>query len=452
MSENTAYTTAPKASALATTIVAEATGFAAFTERYGQQPASQPTKQEHVDSEATEQLASATSALRLNGDEARREESAAPEEDGVGKEGRKEEPEPRTQEKLGTHSDIETPAGLGTTVSADNNVQAALAKERGQSPPPLSQGDAQERDEDQESEPARPPQPQQENLTGSNIQTCAGIGTTTSPDDDIQAAIAKERSNQGQEAPSTTESGIVDSDSTSKGQGNPESQQGPGIPTAAGDGTTLSPDDDNSSESSGDTPATEHSATNHEPSSDGRAGWKDKLKGQAKIVAGKMSRNEEKVELGREIKAVEQPHVVGDSGEGLRKIVPITPGGRINSTTIPALDGAVGMSGGSDYLRIDQFGKTRLDARYFFRLRSGHNLYIQSSGVRFVPKSYPDQSAQDRLLAGEDIDPNLYYFRLKLILESDDPDEKVQDVVNKVVIASAVRHPDKVVYQAYVVE
>ncbi|KAJ1034563.1 hypothetical protein NDA18_001419 [Ustilago nuda] len=149
---------------------------------------------------------------------------------------------------------------------------------------------------------------------------------------------------------------------------------------------------------------------------------------------------------------VEQPHVVGDSGEGLRKIVPITAGGRINSTTIPALDGAVDMSGGSDYFRIDQFGKTRLDARYFFRLRSGHNLYIQSSGVRFVPKSYPDQSAQDRLLTGEDIDPNLYYFRLKLILESDDPDEKVQDVVNKVVIASAVRHPDRVVYQAYVVE
>ncbi|SOV02602.1 uncharacterized protein UDID_02029 [Ustilago sp. UG-2017a] len=273
MSENTAYTTAPKASAIATTIVAEATGFAVFTERYVQQPASQPTKQEHVDSEATEQLASATSALRLNGDEARREESAAPEEDGVGKEGRKEEPEPRTQEKPGTHSDIETPAGLGTTVSADNNVQAALAKERGQSPPPLSQGDAQERDEDQESEPARLPQPQQENLTGSNIQTCAGIGTTTSPDDDIQAAIAKESKDQASQQQQVTEP--------------------PYLPTMI----------ENSSESSGDTPATEHSATNHEPSSDGRVGWKDKLKGQAKIVAGKMSRNEEKVELGREIKA-----------------------------------------------------------------------------------------------------------------------------------------------------
>lgn len=310
MSENTAYTTAPKASALATTIVAEATGFAAFTESYGQQPASQPTKQEHVDLEATEQLASATSALQLNGDEARTEKSAAPEEDSVEKESRKEEPEPRTQEKLGTQSDIETPDGLGTTDSADNNVQAALAKERGQTLSPLSQGDAQERDEDQDSEPARPPQPQQENLTGSTIQTCAGIGTTTSPDDDNQAAIAKERSNRGQEAPSTTKSGTVDSDSTSKGQGNPEWQQGSGIPTAAGDGTTLSPDDDvqaatknkhssattnstssssnseNSSESSGDTPATEHSATNHEPSSDGQSRVEGQIERSSKDCCG----------------------------------------------------------------------------------------------------------------------------------------------------------------------
>ncbi|KAJ9477405.1 hypothetical protein PHBOTO_000937 [Pseudozyma hubeiensis] len=149
---------------------------------------------------------------------------------------------------------------------------------------------------------------------------------------------------------------------------------------------------------------------------------------------------------------VETPSVIGDSGEGLRKIVPISAGGLINSTTIPALDGAVGQAGGSDYYRIDQFGKTRLDARYFFTLKSGRNLYFQSSGIRFVPSSYPDQSAKAKLLAGEDIDPTKYYFRLKLILESDDPDPQVQDLVNKIVIASAVRHPDRVVYQAYVVE
>ena len=149
---------------------------------------------------------------------------------------------------------------------------------------------------------------------------------------------------------------------------------------------------------------------------------------------------------------VSAPHVVGDSGEGLRKIVPILPNGTITSHTHPAFDGAIGQPGGSDYFRIDAFGKTRLDARYFFTLKSGHNLYFQSSGIRFVPESYPDQSAKQKLLNGHDLDPKLYYFRLKLVLECDDPDPHVQDVVNKVIIASAVRHPDSVVYDAYVVE
>lgn len=68
---------------------------------------------------------------------------------------------------------------------------------------------------------------------------------------------------------------------------------------------------------------------------------------------------------------VEKAHVVGDSGEGMRKIVPITQGGRIESNQVPAFDGAIGMPGGSDYFRTDRFGKTRLDARYFFKLKSG---------------------------------------------------------------------------------
>lgn len=147
---------------------------------------------------------------------------------------------------------------------------------------------------------------------------------------------------------------------------------------------------------------------------------------------------------------VDPPNVVGDSGEGVRKIVPITTGS-LSSSAVPALDGAKLMPGGSDYFRTDAMGKTRLDARYYFQLRDGHNLYVQSSGIRLVPASYNNPQAKEDLLAGKDIDPTTYYFRLKLILESDSPDAQVQDIVNKIVIASAVRHPDSVVYQAYVV-
>ncbi len=80
---------------------------------------------------------------------------------------------------------------------------------------------------------------------------------------------------------------------------------------------------------------------------------------------------------------VEVAHPVGDSGEGLRKIVPITAGGRMTSDTIPAFDGAEGMPGGSDYFRIDQFGKTRLDARYFFKLKSGRKFSFLPPSLSF---------------------------------------------------------------------
>lgn len=152
----------------------------------------------------------------------------------------------------------------------------------------------------------------------------------------------------------------------------------------------------------------------------------------------------------RAVCRVDPPQVVGDSGEGLRKIVPITSGA-LSSTQIPALDGATLMPGGSDYFRTDAQGKTRLDARYYFHLADGHNIYFQSSGIRLVPDSYANPQAKHDLLAGKDIDPATYYFRLKLMLESDSPDPQIQDLVSKIVIASAVRHPDSVVYQAYVV-
>ncbi|PWZ03350.1 hypothetical protein BCV70DRAFT_197565 [Testicularia cyperi] len=147
---------------------------------------------------------------------------------------------------------------------------------------------------------------------------------------------------------------------------------------------------------------------------------------------------------------VEAAEPVGDSGEGFRKIVPIGRGA-IESDKCPALDGAQLMPGGSDYFRTDQYGKTRLDARYYFKLKSGHNMYFQSSGLRLVPESYNDPEAKAAILAGKDVEPSRYYFRLKLILETDCPDTQLQDIVNKIIIASAIRRPKAVIYQAYVV-
>lgn len=141
---------------------------------------------------------------------------------------------------------------------------------------------------------------------------------------------------------------------------------------------------------------------------------------------------------------------VGDSGEGERRVVELASGEL--ESPLPALNGARLVQGGADYLRIDTKGHARLDARYVFQLPSRHLLYFQSSGIRHVPPSYSDPQAATLLAQGHDIHPNRYYFRLKLILESDDPDPHVQDIVNKILIASAVRGPLSIVYDAYVVE
>ncbi|TKY89418.1 hypothetical protein EX895_001949 [Sporisorium graminicola] len=398
---------------VASTIVSEATGFAALSETYSDAPTAQP---EHPGASSTvpsDDPSSSTDqpdASVLARDDTQEELERGPSSS--------ERPQ-QSQSHIGTESDIPTTGGAGTTASPDDDVKDALAKE-GQK-------------------------------HGGASQAAVGVDYSDQPcpTADARRETPTSKPAEGKTQFDSREQQLHGSSENSSASSDPRSES-----TAA----TSAPQDAESGTSKG-------------------SSLKDKLKGQAKVVAGKITRNEEKVEQDSAVAAmsdtaakdwqpvpisldpifrlscpVEKAHVVGDSGEGLRKIVPISAGGTMTSTTVRAFDGAVGMPGGSDYFRTDRFGKTRLDARYFFQLKSGHNLFFQSSGIRFVPETYEDQTAKEKLLAGQDLDPNLYYFRLKLILECDNPDPQVQDIVNKIVIASAVRHPDRVVYQAYVVQ
>lgn len=96
-------------------------------------------------------------------------------------------------------------------------------------------------------------------------------------------------------------------------------------------------------------------------------------------------------------------------------------------------------------------GLTTLDARYTFRLRSGANLYVQSSGTRYGQ----DAEAVSLLVQGraEEVVPaeERIYFRLRLTMESDDPDldGPVQTACRSLVIATAVRGGCSVLYDAY---
>jgi hypothetical protein len=173
------------------------------------------------------------------------------------------------------------------------------------------------------------------------------------------------------------------------------------------------------------------------------------------------------------------PITIGNTGQGTRKVIPLTGG--ILTTNVDnlkgesAFEGAQCIDSGADYLLKDSetTSLTRLDARYVFRLRSGRewqaahpqgasdtdkrlhcssadHLYIQSSGRRYVPSG--DEEATRLLNKGEDIEPERYYFRLKLIFESDDPDPAIQEAVSKIVVATAVRGETSIVYDAYLLD
>jgi hypothetical protein len=129
---------------------------------------------------------------------------------------------------------------------------------------------------------------------------------------------------------------------------------------------------------------------------------------------------------------VGQPITVGQTRDGLRRVVPIL-GGRI---TGPRLNGAI-LSAGADYQMIRSDGYTTLDARYVARLDDGTMVYIVNIGVRFGP---PEIMA--RITRGESVDSGQVYFRSTPRFETESA--HYQWLIRPLFLASGARHPDRV--------
>ncbi|HBK05892.1 MAG TPA: DUF3237 domain-containing protein [Acetobacteraceae bacterium] len=129
---------------------------------------------------------------------------------------------------------------------------------------------------------------------------------------------------------------------------------------------------------------------------------------------------------------VGDPITIGETHEGLRRVVPIlggTVGGpRIKGTILPA---------GADYQVIRADGYTTLDARYVARLDDGAMIYIVNTGVRFGP---PEVMA--RITRGEPVDPAEVYFRTTPRFETASP--AYQWLTRPLFLASGARYPDRV--------
>lgn len=131
------------------------------------------------------------------------------------------------------------------------------------------------------------------------------------------------------------------------------------------------------------------------------------------------------------------PIAIGETGQGLRRVVPIT-GGIIQG---PRLNGTI-LDAGADYQIIGPDGFTRLEARYAARLDDGTLIYIDNCGVRFGPPE-----AMARITRGEPVDPAEIYFRSAPRFETAAP--AYQWLTRPLFIAAGARYPDRVALSVF---
>ena len=129
---------------------------------------------------------------------------------------------------------------------------------------------------------------------------------------------------------------------------------------------------------------------------------------------------------------VAEPIVVGETPEGLRRIIPILGG----SVSGPRLEGEI-FGAGADFQMFRSDGVTILEARYVLRTSDGAVIAVNNVGLRRGP---PDAMA--RLARGEVVDPALIYFRTAFRFET--AHRSYRWLMRSLFIGAGARHPDRV--------
>ena len=93
--------------------------------------------------------------------------------------------------------------------------------------------------------------------------------------------------------------------------------------------------------------------------------------------------------------------VIGQSPEGLRRMIPILEG----TFSGPRVQGRV-LAGGADWQFVRDDGVTVAEAVYLLETQDGTLIQVRNRGLRRGPAE-----VIERLTAGEDVDPSEYYFR-----------------------------------------
>jgi hypothetical protein len=131
------------------------------------------------------------------------------------------------------------------------------------------------------------------------------------------------------------------------------------------------------------------------------------------------------------------PIVAGDTGHGVRRIIPIL-GGELHGEGIK---GTI-FPYGADFQTIRPNGFTEVEAKYAFQMDDGAIVYIENVGIRFGPKEL-----LDRIARGEAVDPALIYFRSVPKFETGA--EKYRWLMENLFVGVGARHLDRVVIDVH---
>jgi len=96
------------------------------------------------------------------------------------------------------------------------------------------------------------------------------------------------------------------------------------------------------------------------------------------------------------------PIQIGNTYEGQRRIIPIL-GGTFEG---PDMRGSFVSSGAADWQFTRPDGVTQVEATYAIQTDDGVVIQVDNFGLRHGP-----QEVMQRLAAGEEVDPDTYYFR-----------------------------------------
>lgn len=137
---------------------------------------------------------------------------------------------------------------------------------------------------------------------------------------------------------------------------------------------------------------------------------------------------------------VAEPLELGQVSGRRKRVIPIL-GGEVSG---PRLTAEV-LAGGADWQAIGSDGVTEVLARYTLRAEDGALISVTNRGVRRGPPE-----VMRRLVAGETVDPALYYFRATPVFEVGAGPH--QWLMQSVFVCTGARWPDRVVLHFFVVQ